>query len=124
MQKIVICFWLVCLYGAHGNADQVSDYEKRLYLTAAGKYTEEDISANGSMTPSQKFKEFVSAHALPESGDKTCPITGSKAHPQYTWIIGGHSYQFCSPSCIDEFLLLAKEHPEEIKEPGHYTKKP
>ena len=87
-----------------------------------GKYTLDDIRANGNLTRSQKFKDFVSSHNLkPQSGDLICPISLSKAHPQCSWIIGGKSYQFCCPSCIDEFLTAAKKSPEEIEDPEFYS---
>lgn len=100
-----------------------SDYEKTLFLTPGGMYTEEDIAANGNMTRSQKFQDFIPSHkADPEIGEFMCPISLKKANAECTWIIGGNAYQFCCPFCIDEFLSLAKEHPEEIKAPEAYLK--
>ncbi len=103
--------------------DKVADNEEReLYLTAAGKYTLEDIEANGNRTASEKFKGFKAAHDLrPQPGDKICPVTLTKANPQCTWIVGGQEYQFCCPPCIDEFVALAKED-GEIKDPEDYVK--
>jgi hypothetical protein len=108
-----------------GILDKVSGQEEeQLYLTPGGKYTEADIKANGNMTASQKFKGVMSSHEMkPKSGDKICPITRTKANPNFTWIVGGKTYAFCCPPCIDEFVTTAKEHPEEIKEPGTYVKK-
>jgi len=105
--------------------DKVSGNEERqLYLTPGGKYTEADIKANGNRTASQRFKGVISSHdRKPKSGDKICPITRTKANPNITWVVGGKTYEFCCPPCIDEFVQLAKEHPEEIKEPGSYVKK-
>jgi hypothetical protein len=105
--------------------DKVSgDEERQLYLTAGGMYTEADIKANGNMTASQKFKGVMSSHdRKPKTGEKICPITRTKANPKITWVVGGKTYEFCCPPCIDEFVKTAKEHPEEIKEPGSYLKK-
>lgn len=105
--------------------DKVSGKEEQqLYLTPGGKYTEADIKANGNMTASQKFKGVISSHDMkPKSGDKLCPITRTKANSKFTWVVGGQTYEFCCPPCIDEFVKTAKEHPEEIKEPGSYFKK-
>ncbi len=105
--------------------DKVAGNEERqLYLTPGGKYTDSDIKANGNVTASQKFKGVMAAHDMkPKPGDKICPITRTKANPKFTWIIGGKTYEFCCPPCVDEFVKTAKEHPEEIKEPGSYTKK-
>jgi len=105
--------------------DKVSGQEERqLYLTPGGKYTEADIKANGNRTATQKLQGVMSSHdRKPKSGDKVCPITRTKANPKITWVVGGTYYGFCCPPCIDEFVQLAKEHPEEIKEPGSYVKK-
>jgi hypothetical protein len=101
-----------------------ADEEKRLYLTPAGIYTAEDIKANGNLTASVKFKDFKSAHDLrPKPGDKICPVTLTKAHPQCTWVIAGKVYEFCCPPCVDEFVKLAKEEPAAVKPPGEYVKK-
>ena len=100
-----------------------AEEEKNLYLTAAGKYTEADIEANGSMTATQKFKGIKSSHdAKPKPGDRVCPISMTKANPQFTWIIDGKSYQFCCPPCVDEFVKMAKERPEELQDPDNYIK--
>jgi hypothetical protein len=108
-----------------GLLDKISGQdEQQLYLTPGGKYTEADIKANGNRTASQKFKGVMSSHdRKPKSGDKICPITRTKANPNITWVVGGQTYEFCCPPCIDEFVQTAKEHPEEIKEPGSYIKK-
>lgn len=130
MHKLLFCLSLclfesIALQGNNTDVDHafmtISAYEKTLYLTPSGKYTEADILANGKMTRSQKFKEFIPAHNLqPKAGDFICPITLTKANPICTWIVGGKSYQFCCPPCIDEFLLMAKEQPEKIKDPSGY----
>lgn len=83
--------------------------EKELYLTPGGHYTTADIQANGNLTASQKFKGIKSDHNMnPKPGDTVCPISGTKANPKFTWIIGGKPYQFCCPPCVDEFLTNAK----------------
>jgi YHS domain-containing protein len=98
--------------------------DKDLYLTPGGKYTAKDIEANGSFTAAQKFKGIRSTHDMsPVAGDLICPITATKANPKFTWTIDGKEYQFCCPPCVDEFLKLAKQDPDAIKEPSEYTKK-
>lgn len=98
--------------------------ERKLFLTAGGLYTEADIKANGGVTGSEKFRGFQPSHDLkPKSGDKVCPVTLTKANPACTWVIGGKTYQFCCPPCVEEFLTLAKETPKEVKEPEAYRKK-
>ncbi|MFM8477455.1 MAG: hypothetical protein ACKOEO_16865 [Planctomycetaceae bacterium] len=97
--------------------------ERELYLTAGGRYTAADITANGNTTPAEKFRGLVSKHdARPKVGDRLCPISGTKANSEFTWIIDGHPYQFCCPPCIDEFVRMAKEEPEELNPPDTYIK--
>jgi hypothetical protein len=97
---------------------------KDLYLTPGGKYTEADIEANGRAIARDKYKGIVSAHNMrPKSGDKVCPVTKTKSNPKFTWIIDGKPYEFCCPPCIDEFVQMAKEKPEEVKQPETYTQK-
>ena len=96
--------------------------ERELYLTPAGMFTADDIRANGSQTASQKYPHFRSAHdPHPAAGDAICPITGTKANAECTWVIGGQTYSFCCPPCIDEFVKLAKEQPEKIRPPADYV---
>lgn len=111
---------------AHGDAMPAgvgSEKARKLYLTPGGKYTEADIRANGNTVPSVKFKGIKSDHnAKPKPGDKLCPISMTKANPQFTWVVGGKSYEFCCPPCIDEFVRRAKEKPQTIREPETYVK--
>ncbi|WP_459556792.1 hypothetical protein [Lacunimicrobium album] len=107
-----------------GMPDKVADAEERaLYLTPGGIYTEADIQANGNVTASLKFKGLKSSHDMfPQPGDKICPVTETKANPQFTWIVGGKPYEFCCPPCVDEFVKMAKQSPDEIQPPGDYVK--
>ena len=114
-------------HAPHGEStmpDKVAnDDERELYLTPGGAYTQADIEANGNMTASQKFVGFRASHDLhPKVGDKICPVTLTLANPECAWIIGGKTYEFCCPPCIDEFLALAKSEPEKVKEPDYYKK--
>lgn len=98
--------------------------EKALYLTPGGKYTEADIKANGGVTASEKFRGEKASHNLKaRPGEPVCPVTLTKANAKFTWVVGGKAYQFCCPPCVDEFVTLAKEHPEQIKEPEEYQKR-
>lgn len=111
--------------GEHGMPAKVADAdEKKLYLTPGGKYTEADIKANGSVTASQKFKGLKAEHDLkPKAGEKICPVTLTKANARFSWVIDGKTYEFCCPPCVDEFVQLAKEKPDEIKPPEFYRQK-
>jgi hypothetical protein len=103
-------------------AKVANDEERTLYLTPGGLYTEADIKANGGMTASEKFKGQKPAHdAHPRKGDKICPISETKANPKFKWVVGGKTYEFCCPPCVDEFVKTAKEKPQEIKAPGDYV---
>jgi YHS domain-containing protein len=108
-----------------GMPDDLSlDEARKLYLVAGGAYTDADIKANGSTTAYEKFKGQMAKHdAKPKVGDLLCPISMTKANPKFSWVIGGKTYQFCCPPCIDEYVLLAKEHPEELKAPSEFVKK-
>jgi hypothetical protein len=76
------------------------------------------------MTASQKYRGRMAAHDLnPKAGDKLCPITLTKANDKFTWVVGGKRYEFCCPPCVDEFVRLAKEQPDEVREPQEYVKK-
>jgi YHS domain-containing protein len=98
--------------------------ERTLYLKPAGKYTQADILANGSMIASRKFSGFRAKHDFrPRPGDRLCPITRTKANPECTWVIGGQTYQFCCPPCVAEFVRLAKEEPDQVREPHAYIKR-
>ncbi|MEX0820434.1 MAG: permease [Pirellulaceae bacterium] len=105
--------------------DKITDEAERgLYLSPGGIYTAADIAANGGQTASQRFAGFRSSHDMnPPTGSLICPVTQTKANPQCTWIVNGKTYQFCCPPCVDEFVRMAKESPEEIKEPEDYVKR-
>jgi YHS domain-containing protein len=107
-----------------GMPDKVSDdAERELYLTPGGIYTDADIAANGNLTASVKFKGKKSSHDMrPQPGDKICPVTMTKANPIFTWVISGKTYEFCCPPCVDEFVRMAKESPDEIEAPEEYVK--
>jgi hypothetical protein len=107
-----------------GAGIQLSETEERsLYLTPAGRYTQADIDVNGPALPSQRYRGFRARHDFsPLPGDKLCPISRTKANPSCTWIIDGHSYEFCCPPCIDELVRLAKEQPNELLPPSAFVK--
>ncbi|MBY0524745.1 MAG: hypothetical protein K2R98_15175 [Gemmataceae bacterium] len=100
------------------------DDEDRLLRTSGGKYTVEDVQANGNTTAVQKFEKVKPRHdERPGPGDLVCPVTRAKASPKVAWTVGGKRYHFCCPPCVGEFVTLAKELPEEIEEPGAYVEK-
>ncbi len=104
-------------------AKVADDSERELYLTPGGLYTAADIEANGNQTASQKFAGFQSAHDMnPQTGDKICPVTQTKANPKCSWIVNGKTYEFCCPPCVDEFVKMAKTSPEKILSPEQYVK--
>lgn len=97
---------------------------EKLFSTAGGLYSEADIRANGTKPPAEKFKGIKSKHDLEaKPGDKICPISETLANPQFTWVIGGKTYEFCCTPCIEEFVTEAKEKPQNVKPPEAYRKK-
>jgi len=102
-------------------ADSEAD---ELFSKPGGLYTEADIKANGTKPPGEKYKGIKSKHdAEAKPGDKICPISETLANPQFTWVIGGKTYEFCCTPCIEEFVALAKEKPQNVKPPEAYRKK-
>jgi hypothetical protein len=105
-------------------AKVANEAERELYLTPGGRYTAEDIVANGNVTASQKFKGLKSKHDMkPEIGDQLCPISGTKANPEFTWIIDGKPIEFCCPPCVDEYLALAKSTTDPLPDLESFIKK-
>ncbi len=105
-----------------GMPDKVTDESERaLYFEPGGKYSTGDINANGSQLPSEKFAGFRAQHDFsPKPGDRICPITRTKANPECAWVIDGRRYEFCCPPCIDEFVTIAKERPDDLLAPDAY----
>lgn len=104
-------------------ASSESENDAQFFRTPGGKYTAEDIRANGDLPPAQKYKEVGHARSgKPVAGDKLCPISKGKANPDVTWVVGGKTYAFCCPPCIEDFVKLAKEKPDEVKDPASYVK--
>ena len=103
-----------------GAGSQLSEEaEEVLYLTPGGRYTKADIAANGPILPSQRYRGFQARHDFdPRPGETLCPISRTKANPTCTWIIGGQTYEFCCPPCIDELVRVAKEQPDQLL-PAH-----
>lgn len=100
------------------------DEEERLLLSAGGMYTEADIRASGGMAAFRKYEELQAGHDVrPRAGARLCPISLTKANRRFTWVVGGKTYVFCCPPCVEEFVRRAKEEPQTIKEPEMYVKK-
>jgi YHS domain-containing protein len=126
-ERFRIAFSNAAAGGDHAAADMPAkrgnEEEVKLYLTPGGLYTAADIKANGNKIASEKFKGLRAEHDLkPKSGEKICPVTLTKASPKFSWVVGGKTYEFCCPPCVDEFVSTAKEKPGEIKEPEFYRK--
>jgi hypothetical protein len=99
--------------------------QRRIYLTAGGKYTDADIAFSGRVTASAKFRGHRAGHlSSPRAGEKVCPITGIKATSEIAWRVSGDTYLFCCQPCVDDFVMLAKERPGEIRGPEEYVGRP
>lgn len=98
--------------------------ERARFLRPGGRYSQADIAANGGQVPSQRFRGFVPTHnPNPPKGARLCPITKTQANAQIAWVVGGKTYQFCCPPCVEEFVKQAKENPRSIRPPQHYVKR-
>ncbi len=84
-------------------------------------FTHQDVTEKQSMLRGLGLK--AQHDAMPQAGDKLCPISMTKANPKFSWVIDGKTYEFCCPPCVDEFVTLAKEKPDEIKPPEFYRQK-
>jgi YHS domain-containing protein len=127
-ERFRIAFSNAAAAGEHGGAEMPAkkgnDEEQALFLTPGGSYTAADVQANGSTVPTVKYKGIRAQHDdNPKAGEKICPISKTKANPKFTWVIGGKTYEFCCIPCIEEFVVLAKEKPGEVKDPSEYVKK-
>jgi YHS domain-containing protein len=98
--------------------------EKTLFLQPGGAYTVSDIAANGSAVPRIKFAGIMASHDMnPKPGDRLCPITRTRANRKFAWVIGGKTYQFCCPPCVEEFVKKAKEDSSALPAPETFVKK-
>ena len=106
----------------HGIGTAAQGQEK-LYLTPGGLYTDDDIRANGGVPAGRKYAGVRANHDVrPRAGDRVCPVTRTKANPEFTWVVAGKTYEFCCPPCVDEFVGWAREMPERVKDPDAYVK--
>jgi len=110
----------------HSDAEMPSkatdEEEEALYTRPGGVYTAADIEANGNQTPGQKYRGIRSKHDRnPKPGDRICPVTKTKANPQFEWTVGGKKYTFCCPPCIDEFVRNAKDSTTPLPDPDAFT---
>ena len=90
------------------------------YGETAAWFAKTTVNNNGTGYDAE-FRISLALLGNPKPGDKICPITDTKANPKCTWIVGGKTYQFCCPPCIDEFVRLAKENPDKVKDPEEYV---
>lgn len=105
-------------------AKKTTEEERKLFLTPGGKYTAADIKANGGTIPAVKYAGVRPVHdSHPKPGQKICPISETVSNPKFTWAVGGKTYEFCCIPCIEEFVAMAKEKPDQIKDPAEYVKK-
>jgi YHS domain-containing protein len=96
--------------------------EASVFKSPAGQYTAEDIRLNGPLSPAEKFGNLMSNHDMnPKKGDPVCPITMTKANPDFYWYVGGKKYLFCCPPCIEEFVMRAKKSNTPLPGPEKYV---
>ncbi len=106
------------LHKRAGNKEEASDAEKSIVLKPGGKYTVADVETAANNVPSESFKNIPVAHDLrPNIGELLCPVTRAKADARIRWRVNGHTYWFCCPPCILEFVEWAKSSPDKIAAP-------
>ena len=99
------------------------DEQRRVFLSPGGKYSEADIRDNGGMSADEKYMTSAPTHDhAPKPGDRTCPVSGFKSDQSVAWVVGGERYAFCCQPCIDEFVLLAKEKPDDVRPAVGYVR--
>ena len=98
--------------------------QQRIYLTAGGKYTDADIAAAARTTASAKYRGHHAAHAAARPGERVCPMTGFRAADALAWRIAGEDYLFCCQPCMDEFVMVAKERPSDVRRASDYVSRP
>jgi hypothetical protein len=99
------------------------DEQRAIFGSPAGKYLAADIRDNGGLSAGEKYPAAVPTHDhAPRPGDRLCPVSRFKADRAITWVVGGEKYVFCCQPCIDEFVLLAKEQPDEVRPAGEYVR--
>ena len=112
------------LEGTIAHAETHKKVEQEIFFTPGGQYTQEDIQKNGTMAPSKKFGDLMAIHDInPEKGTLVCPITNTKANPQFYWWVGGKKYTFCCPPCVEEFVLKAKKSKVPLPSPETFIAK-
>lgn len=95
--------------------------EDALYAVPKGKYLADDVRRNGTVPASRKYRGKRPSHdEQPAPGERVCPVSRERVDARFVWVIGGNEYRFCCPPCIDEFVAIAKERPDEVKEPDFY----
>lgn len=98
--------------------------EDSVFRTPGGLYTQADIDKNGDQTPAVKFDGIPSRHDIqPRKGDLLCPITMTKANPNFYWWIAGKRYTFCCPPCIEEMVIKAKKAHGSLPPPESFRQK-
>lgn len=98
--------------------------QRRIYLTAGGKYTDADIAASARTTAAAKYRGHRAAHGeAARPGERVCPVTGFRVMAALAWRVAGEDYLFCCQPCVDEFVMLAKDRPGEVRRPADYVKR-
>lgn len=109
--------------GAEAFREAFVGEQRRIFLSPGGRYTAADIRANGGTTADAPFARVTPVHDhAPKAGDRVCPVSGFRAEPAFAWVVGGETYLFCCQPCVDEFVLLAKERPDEVGPAEKYVR--
>jgi hypothetical protein len=99
------------------------DEQRRVFLSPGGKYSDADIRDNGGLSADEKFSASAPTHDhAPKPGDRVCPVSRFKADRAIHWVVGGERYAFCCQPCIDEFVMLAKDRPDQVRPAAGYVR--
>lgn len=108
--------------GENAFREAFREEQRRIFLSAGGKYLDSDIRDNGGVSADANFAALAPTHNhAPKPGDRVCPVSGFKADSSITWVVGRERYAFCCQPCIDEFVLLAKEKPDDVRPAASYV---
>ncbi|GIV02345.1 MAG: hypothetical protein KatS3mg015_1175 [Fimbriimonadales bacterium] len=99
-------------------------FEKEIFTTPRGIYTEEDVKANGNTWPSAKYPQNDFPIDLkPRPGDFIDPVLLTRADPNRSWIINGEKYYFACNQSIEEQVLRARNFPSRVRPASEFIQK-
>ncbi|MEW5884513.1 MAG: hypothetical protein AB1725_09865 [Armatimonadota bacterium] len=91
-------------------------FERTIFTTASGLYSDQDVKANGNTWPSAKYPDNSFPIDLkPRKGDYVDPVLLTRADPKRSWVVNGETYYFACNQSIEEWVLRARNFPGRIR---------